>query len=103
VDFHNTVLIEDAAGEAAQRRPGTATIASYANTRVEIDADSPDGGYVVLNDVWHPWWRAEIDGHHAPIIRANVLFRAVALPPGRHRVTFTFHPVEGAFDALWQR
>ena len=101
VDFRSTVLIEGATGDAAQRRPGTVAITTYANTRVEIDADSPEGGYVVLNDVWHPWWRAEIDGRHAPVIRANVLFRAVAVPPGRHRVTFTFHPIEGALGALW--
>lgn len=102
VDFRTTVLIENAPRDAPQRGSGTARIASYSNTRVEIDADSPDGGYVVLNDVWHPWWTAEIGGRPTPIIRANVLFRAVAVPPGRHRVTFTFHPIQGALGALWQ-
>jgi hypothetical protein len=102
VDFRSTVLIEGAPRDAPpQRPPGTATITTYANTHVAIDADSRDGGYVVLNDVWHPWWRAEIDGQHAPIIRANVLFRAVAVPRGRHRITFTFRPIDGALDALF--
>jgi hypothetical protein len=102
VDFRSTVLIEGAPRDAPpQRLPGTATITTYANTHVAIDADSQDGGYVVLNDVWHPWWRAEIDGQPAPIIRANVLFRAVAVPRGRHRITFTFRPIDGALDALF--
>src|SRR5690606_30198618 len=39
------------------RRPGTARILHYENTEVVIEADSPDGGWVVLNDVWHPWWQ----------------------------------------------
>ena len=100
VDFRTTVLIEGPPTDAPIRRPGTVAIISYANTRIEIEADSPDGGHVVLNDVWHPWWTAEIDGQRVPVIRANVLFRAVAVPPGRHRVTFTFRPIEGAMSAL---
>ena len=64
-------------------------IVSYRNTEVILEADSPDGGWVVLNDLWHPWWFAEVDGKPAEILRANVLFRAVAVPPGRHMVRFT--------------
>lgn len=103
IDFRTTVLIEGAASDAPERRLGTAALVSYANTRIEIDAESPDGGYVVLSDAWHPWWTAEIDGQRAPILRANVLFRAVPVPPGRHRVTFTFRPIEGALIALRHR
>jgi hypothetical protein len=103
VDFLTTVLIEGAVPDGAPRRPGTAALVSYANTRIEIDAESPDGGYVVLNDAWHPWWTVEIDGQPAPLIRANVLFRAIAVPPGGHRVTFTFRPVAGALSALRHR
>jgi hypothetical protein len=61
-----------------------------------IDASAPaGGGWVVLNDVWHPWWFAELDGAPAPILRANVMFRAVAIPEGRHRVRFLFEPLRG--------
>ena len=47
----------------ASRAPGRARIVSYRNTRGGPEADSPDGGWVVLNDLWHPWWFAEVDGH----------------------------------------
>jgi len=77
-----------------------ARIASYDNTEIVLDADSPDGGWVVLNDVWHPWWFAEVDGLPAQILRANVLFRAVAVPPGQHKVRFTFRPLAGALAQL---
>jgi uncharacterized membrane protein YfhO len=60
---------------------------------VTLEADSPDGGFLVLNDLWHPWWFAEIDGKPAEILRANVLFRAVAVPPGKHTVQFSFRPI----------
>ena len=103
VDFRKTVLLDGIAQEQPPRGTGTASIISYANTRIEIEADSSHGGHVVLNDVWHPWWTAEIDGRRVPILRANVIFRAVAIPPGRHRLTFTFRPIEGAINALRHR
>ena len=99
-DLRSTVLLEEALPDPPPRRPGTATIAFYANTRIEVDADSPDGGFVVLNDIWHPWWTTEIDGQNVQMLRANVLFRAVAVPPGKHRITFTFDPVAGAAREL---
>jgi hypothetical protein len=101
VDLRTTVLLEEAPpARSTPARPGQARIASYRNTEIELDADSPDGGWVVLNDVWQPWWFAEVDGRPAEILRANVLFRAVAVPPGRHKVTFTFRPLAGALNQL---
>jgi hypothetical protein len=101
VDLKTTVLLQDAPpARATPARPGQVQIASYRNTEVVVDADSPDGGWVVLNDVWQPWWFAEVDGRPAEILRANVLFRAVAVPPGRHQVRFTFHPLAGALKQL---
>jgi hypothetical protein len=101
VDLKSTVLLENAPPTlATPARPGQIRIASYRNTEVVLEADSPDGGWVVLNDVWHPWWFAEVDGRPADILRANVLFRAVAVPPGRHMVRFTFRPLAGALAQL---
>jgi hypothetical protein len=100
-DLRSTVLLEQVpTGGAALRRPGTVRIVSYRNTEVVLEADSPDGGWVVLNDLWHPWWFAEVDGRPADILRANVLFRAVSVPPGRHRVRFAFRPIAGAWHGL---
>ena len=99
VDLRSTVLLENAA-EISLRPPGTAKIVSYRNTEILIEANSPSGGWVVLNDPWHPWWFADIDGKATDILRANVLFRAVAVPPGQHMVRFTFRPLAGAWAQL---
>ena len=97
VDLRSTVLLErPPLGAAAPRRPGRVRILSYRNTEVVLEADSPDGGWVVLNDLWHPWWTADIDGQPVPILRANVLFRAAAVPPGRHMLRFAFQPAARA-------
>ena len=101
-DLRSTVLLERqlATGAATPRRPGSARILSYRNTEVIVEADSPDGGFLVLSDLWHPSWFAEMDGRPTPILRANVLFRAVAVPPGRHAVRFEFRPIAGAWAQL---
>jgi hypothetical protein len=104
VDLQQTVLLGPAdATTGPPRRPGRARIQSYRNTEVVVSVESPDGGWVVLNDVWHPWWTAEVDGQPASLLRANVLFRAVAVPAGRHEVRFVFRPLAGAWAELMGR
>ncbi len=58
-------------------------ILSYGNDRVRIEVSAAACGYLVLNDSFHRWWQASVDGRPAPVLRANVLFRAVAVPAGR--------------------
>jgi hypothetical protein len=100
-DVAGTVLLEAPPQEpAGPRRAGSVRITSYRNTSVSIEVDSPDGGYVVLNDVWHPWWTGGIDGREVPVLRANVMFRAVAVPQGKHTVRFVFRPLKGLRDTL---
>jgi hypothetical protein len=50
------------------------------------------GGYLVLADSWSPDWRVRVDGRDATLYRANLLFRAVRLVPGRHQVEFFYQP-----------
>ncbi len=92
VDYATTVLLEAPREAETQRKPGTAKFARYDNTQIDIDADAPDGGWLVLNDIWHPWWTATVDGAPTEILHANGAFRAVTLAPGQHRVRFTFQP-----------
>jgi hypothetical protein len=75
-------------------------IKHYENTSVEIEVDAATAGFVVLHDVWHPWWAAEVDGKETDIYRANVLFRAVPVPAGKHVVRFEFKPISGAIAEL---
>ncbi|BAT60497.1 bacterial membrane protein YfhO [Variibacter gotjawalensis] len=101
VDPRKGLLLNRAPPLADQaRREGTATIRRYTNTEAVIEADAADGGYLLLNDVWHPWWRATIDGTATEILKANVMFRAIVLPPGKHTVRFTYHPFIGAWQQL---
>lgn len=102
VDFRTTVLLENPPAER-ERRPGSARIVSYLTTEVVIEAESPDGGWVVLADPWHPWWRVTVGGMPGRIDEANVLFRAVEVPSGRHTLRFSFEPVSGAIAEFRDR
>jgi hypothetical protein len=50
----------------------------------------PQAGYLLQREAWYPGWRARVDGADVPLLRADVLFRAVALAPGEHDVEIFF-------------
>src|SRR4029077_19496885 len=105
VDPAKTVLLQEAPvlSSTASASAGTARLVRYANTEIAVEVDSPSGGILVLNDVWHPWWRATVGGVETGIRRANVILRAVAVPPGKHNVRFTFAPLRGAWGELREK
>ncbi len=47
---------------------------------------------LVFLQSYHPGWRAFLDGAPAPIVRADILFQAVAVPAGEHVVEFRYRP-----------
>lgn len=49
-------------------------------------------GFLVVNDVNYPGWKAEVDGRSAALWTANYLFQAVQVPAGEHRVSLRFDP-----------
>jgi Bacterial membrane protein YfhO len=69
-----------------------AQIVSWRSGRVEVEVDSAQPGVLVLHDAYYPGWVVEVDGQPAPMLRANVLFRAVEVSEGRHRVVFRYTP-----------
>ena len=102
-DPARTVLLKRAPAGIARvsgGATGTARLVRYTNTEVIVEVDAPLDEILVLNDVWHPWWRATVDGVATEILKANVIFRGVLVPRGHHTVRFTFHPFSGAITEL---
>jgi hypothetical protein len=96
-DAGSTVMLErpapDAAGSAGVPAPASARITTDADQEVALDAAAgAEGGYLVLQDSFDRGWRVDVDGRPAPLLRANALYRAVRLPPGRHVVRFVYRP-----------
>jgi len=65
-----------------------------------VEVVAPGGRNLLLNDVWHPWWHPSLDGADSETLKADVIFRAVVVPRGRHVVRFTFEPFAGAFAEI---
>jgi hypothetical protein len=90
------------AGALSGALAGSARIARWRPSQIEIDVASEHGGVLALHETWYPGWIAEIDGVRVPIMRADVLFRGVEVPRGEHRVVFRFAPFswDNLTDAL---
>ena len=58
---------------------------------MRVTAEGP--GYLLLTDAYYPGWVARVDGEPVDILRADLMFRAVALGPGTHAVEFVYEPV----------
>lgn len=68
-------------------------IVDYNPNSVTLDVTSTNGGVLVLHDIFYPGWEVTVDGQPRPVLRANLLFRGVEVPLGRHRVEFRFRPL----------
>jgi hypothetical protein len=77
-----------------------AMIVEYRPERVVVEADLDEPGYLVLADAWYPGWQTTVDGDRVPVCRADLLFRAVDLEAGKHRVVFAFRPDSQAVGAI---
>jgi len=79
---------------------GTARITAEGPASIEIAVEAAADGYLLLTDTYYPGWSATIDSAPAPIVRANLASRAVAVPAGSHTVRMTYE-LPG-FSAGWK-
>jgi len=70
---------------------GSAAIERYAPEEVRVRVESPQPAVLVLLDSFDKGWTATLEsGVELPIMRANALVRAVAVPAGTHLITFSY-------------
>lgn len=71
---------------------GAVTWTTYEPGHIELAIEAKADSILVVSDTHYPGWEAELDGKEVPILRANLAFRAVAVPAGTHRLTMHFRP-----------
>ena len=69
---------------------GTCVLDSYSNNRLQAICQVQRPGLAVFVEQYDKGWHATVDGQPVPILRANLIMRAVALQPGEHRVAMEF-------------
>jgi uncharacterized membrane protein YfhO len=91
-DPSQTVILDHGEELAAVARESRANVISYDPERVQVQVTLDHPGYLVLTDTYYPGWKVTVDGEPAPILRADLYFRAVPLPDGEHKVNFHYQP-----------
>ncbi len=86
------VLAERVTGGSRCGPAGTSRFVTSRPDRVRLEVEAERAGYVVLADAFDPGWQATVDAASAPLLRANVAFRAIAVPAGRHVVEMVYRP-----------
>lgn len=86
------ILAEGTPHGAGPPSSGAVQILELKADRVRLEADLGEAGYVVVVDAYDPGWRATVDGREAPVLKANLAFRAVPVPAGPHTVELVYRP-----------
>jgi hypothetical protein len=93
-DRREEVIVAAAAGAvpplAGAGPAGRVEIVARHPNEVILRAELFRPGYVVLLDRYDPNWHATVDGREVPVLRANLLFRAVQAGAGSHEVRFFY-------------
>jgi len=72
---------------------GQAKLVSYKANTVIVEYEIESDAFLYVSDTYYPGWRAYVDGKETQIYRANLAFRAIEAPKGKHTVVFTYVPL----------
>ncbi len=77
-------------GPPPQAGRGSARLVEDHPDELALEVDASRAGLLFVSEVYHPNWHAYVDGREVPVLRADVAFRGVSVPAGRHRVRFVY-------------
>jgi len=99
-DLNRVVVLEDGEDQSESSISAEPTPVGFLEdrpNRVRLEANLDRPGWLVLLDNHFPGWVVDVDGEPAKLLRADFSFRAVALPEGKHIVTFLYRPASLRF------
>ncbi len=79
-----------------QRSNGTIQVQefSFDNLRVIVNTKSDLPSVLYYADAWYPSWHAYVNGNPTPVIRTNLGYKSVIVPPGESTVVFSFDDLQ---------
>jgi hypothetical protein len=92
-DFRDSLLVDrDQPKEFLSGESDAAAIKSYSANRVELEAKTQNGAYLLLTDTFYPGWQVFVNGEKRELLRAFGVFRAVEIGPGESRIEMVYKP-----------
>ena len=81
----------DARALAGTGATGRCAYAAFAADEVAIDCQVAGGqAFLLMAEAHARGWQARVDGHAAPLVRADVALRGLYLTPGSHRIELRY-------------
>ena len=71
---------------------GSATVALKTSRIREYVVNNHSRCFLVMSEVFYPWWRASINGRRTTLIRTNHALMGISVPKGESRVRLTLVP-----------
>jgi hypothetical protein len=62
----------------------------YDSQQIDLTVQAPQAGCILINDAYDPDWQVQVNGENAPLLRADFLLRAIAVPPGESSVSLHY-------------
>ncbi len=69
---------------------GRVTVVKETPNRIELSVHSDEPALLCMSEIYYSAWRATVNGNPTEILPANVAFRALELPAGRHEVVVEY-------------
>ena len=77
-------------GSPIEGAPGVVRRVRASTDGDEWAVHAPGGGFLRVSSNWDAGWRATVDGRPARVLRADGIFRGVAVPAGDHTIRFSY-------------
>jgi len=87
-DFRATAVVEGASsGSVSIPNPGDRVdLILAAPGQLDLNARNVERRCLVVSEIWHPGWRARVDGRPTVLARVDMALQGMWLPAGEHRV-----------------
>lgn len=69
-----------------------AEVTSFSPNRLVLNVRTSKDGVFVYRDIISDDWSVTVDGVQRPLLKADLVFKGVALSPGQHEVVFEYNP-----------
>jgi len=94
IDFERQTLLAPGSAPRSEARDAGA-LRLYERVRrgrIEVVVEDSTGGWLVLHEQFYPGWSATRNGEPAQVLRADHVYQAVELVPGRNEVVLSYAP-----------